>query len=242
MTNISGENAGTDLFGLIDGHNVLFVYSEQAKMPELAYCITSSLLEKKNMPISMLRFNEHTNRSSEEFKSQLCLHASLTEKDAGISIFSLGGSTCIDMTEVLMKLEEQMKLKQLIFLEDLGFLRWRHNKLPFMHFLDLLASAVKDKEGTMICTVALNALETETQKLLFTIFDEVLYVTGDAIQMGSKKSKDDIQYTFKNNRLTLKPAVNSDIKKIKEIFSLSLEERKELDKIVHEHIEEYRKA
>ena len=94
----------------------------------------------------------------------------------------------------------------------------------------------------MICTVALNALETETQKLLFTIFDEDLYVTEDAIQMGPKKSKDDIQYTFKNNRLTLKPAVNSDIKKIKEIFSLSLEERKELDKIVHEHIEEYRKA
>ena len=242
MTNISGENAGTDLFGLIDGHNVLFVYSEQAKMPELAYCITSSLLEKKGMLMSMLLFNEHTNGSSEEFKSHPGLHAELAEKCDGTSLFSVGSATCLDMTEVLMKLEEQMKLKQLVFLEDLGYLRWRRNKLPFLHFLDLLASHVKDKQGTMVCTVALNALETETQKLLFTIFDEVLYVTEDAIQMGPKKSKDDIQYTFKNNRLTLKPAVNSDIKKIKEIFSLSLEERKELDKIVHEHIEEYRKA
>jgi hypothetical protein len=60
--------------------------------------------------------------------------------------------------------------------------------------------------------------------------------------MGPKKSKDDIQYAFKNDSLMLKSAVSSDLKKIKEIFSLSLEERKELDKIVHEHIEEYRKA
>lgn len=242
MTEILSENAVTNLFGLIDGHNVLFTYSEQAKMPELAYCIMSSLLEKTGMPMSMVFFTEQTNGSWKKFKCHQNLHASFTEKYDGTSMFSVGGGTCIDMTEVLMKLEEQMKLKQLVFLEDLGFLRWRRNKLPFMHFLDLLASLMKDKEGTMVCTVALNALETDMQKLLFTIFDAVLYVTEDAIQMGSKKSKDDIQYTFKNNRLTLKPAVNSDIKKIKEIFSLSLEERKELDKIVHEHIEEYRKA
>ncbi|WP_321420767.1 hypothetical protein [uncultured Methanomethylovorans sp.] len=242
MTDILSENAVTNLFGLIDGHNVLFVYSEQAKMPELAYCITSSLLEKKSIPMSMVVFNEHTNGSSEKLKPHLNLHASLTEKCDGTSIFSVGGGTCIDMTEVLMNLEEQMKLKQLVFLEDLGYLRWSHNKLPFMHFLDLLASRVKDKEGTMICTVALNALETEIQKLLFTIFDEVLYVTEDAIQMGPKKSKDDIQYAFTNESLMLKSAVSSDLKKIKEIFSLSLEERKELDKIVQEHIEDYRKA
>jgi hypothetical protein len=84
--------------------------------------------------------------------------------------------------------------------------------------------------------------DTEIQKLLFTIFDTVLYVTEDAIQLGSKKSKDDIQYNFKNDRLLLKPAVSTDIKKVKEIFSLSVEERKELDKIVHEHIEDYRRS
>lgn len=242
MTDISGENAGTNLLGLIDGHNILFVYSEQVKMPELAYCIMSSLFEKKSMPMPMVFFTEQTTRLLGESIPHQNLHAAFIEKCDDALLFSAGGATCIDMTEVLMKLEEQMESKQLIFLEDLGFLRWRRNKLPFIHFLDVLASRVEDKEGTMICTVALNALETEMQKLLFTIFETVLYVTEDAIQLGLKKSKNDIQYALKDGRLMLKPAVNNDIKKIKEIFSLSLEERNELDKIVHEHIEEYRKV
>ncbi len=242
MTEILSENAVTNLFGLIDGHNVLFTYSEQAKMPELAYCIMSSILEKTGIPMSMVFFTEQTNGLWKKFKCYPNLHASFTEKYDGSSKFSAGGLTCIDMTEVLMNVEKKMKLKQLVLLEDLGFLRWHHNKISFMRFLDMLASRVSDKEGTMVCTVALDVLETDVQKLLFTIFDAVLYVTEDAIQMGSKKSKDDIQYAFKNDSLMLKSAVSSDLKKIKEIFSLSLEERKELDKIVHEHIEEYRKA
>jgi hypothetical protein len=242
MTEITGENAVTDLFGLIDGHNVLFAYSEQARMPKLAYCIISSLLEQTGMPISMVFFTEQTSGAQEELKYHQNLQSFITNTYDSSSKFSAGGVTCTDMTELLMDIEAKMQVNQLLFIEDLGFLRWRRNKIPFMRFLDLLASRVRDKKGTMICTVALNMFDTEIQKLLFTIFDTVLYVTEDAIQLGSKKSKDDIQYNFKNDRLLLKPAVSTDIKKVKEIFSLSVEERKELDKIVHEHIEDYRRS
>ncbi len=242
MTEITGKNAATELFDLIDGHSVLFAYGEQARMPELAYCIMSSLLEDTGVPMSMIFFTEQTNGSWEEFRSDHSLYPILASTYDSSLKFSAGGVTCTDMTELLMNIESKIKARQLLFLEDLGFLRWRHNKVPFMRFLDLLSSRVMDKKGTMICTVTLNMFDTETQKLLFTIFDTVLYVTEDAIQLGSKKSKDDIQYTFKNGRLMLKPAVSTDLKKVKEIFSLSVEERKELDKIVHEHIEEYRRS
>jgi hypothetical protein len=141
-----------------------------------------------------------------------------------------------------MNIESEIEARQLTFLEDLAFLRWRHNKIPFMRFLDLLSSRVRDKQGTMICTVALNMFDTETEKLLHTVFDTVLFVTEDAIQLGPKKSMEDIQYSLMNGRLILKPAVSTDLKKIKEIFSLSTEEKKELDKIVHEHIEEFRRS
>lgn len=241
MTEITGENAVTDLLGLIGGHNVLFAYSEQARMPELAYCITSSLLEQTGMSISMILFTEQTRGAQENLQCHQNLQPFIANTHDGSSKFSIGGVTCTDMTELLMNIEEKMQVNQLLCLEDLRFLRWRRNKLPFMHFLDLLACRVRDKKGTMICTIALNMFDTEIQKLLFTIFDTVLYVTEDAIQMGSKKSKDDIQYTFNDDRFLLKPAVSTDIKKVKEIFSLSVEERKELDKIVHEHIEDYRR-
>lgn len=242
MNEIIDGNAATDLFGLINDHNVLFAYSEQARMPELAYYITSSLLEKTGMPISMLFFTEYNNRSRKEVECSGNSYSVLNTMYDNVSKFSAGGVTCTDMTEVLMNVEAKMQLNQVLFLEDLGFLRWRDNKMPFMRFLDLLASCVREKKGTMICTVALNMFDTEIQKLLFTIFDTILYATEDAIQLGPKKSKDDIQYAFKNDRLMLKPAVSTDIKKVKEIFSLSVEERKELDKIVHEHIEEYRRS
>jgi hypothetical protein len=242
MNEITGENAATDLFGLINDHNVLFAYSEQARMPELAYCITSSLIEKTGMPISMLFFTEYNNGPRKEVGSSRNSYSVLNTMYDNVSKLSAGGVTCTDLTEVLMNVEAKMQLNQVLFLEDLGFLRWRDNKMPFMRFLDLLASCVREKKGTMICTVALNMFDTEIQKLLFTIFDTILYATEDAIQLGPKKSKDDIQYAFKNDRLMLKPAVSTDLKKVKEIFSLSVEERKELDKIVHEHIEEYRRS
>lgn len=242
MIEIVDENAVTDLFGLIEGYNVLFAYDEYARMPELAYCIGLSLLEKNSVPMYMISFTEQSNGVQ---KKQRCCQSAQLFNDAiysNSSKFIAGGATCIDMTEMLIKIEANLQEGQLLFLEDLGFLKWRHNKMPFMRFIDLLASRVKDKKGTMMCAVALNMFDTEVQKFLFEIFDTVLYITGDAIQLDSQKSKDDIQYAFLNDRLILKPAVSTDFKKVKEIFSLSPEEIEELDKIVCEQIEEYRKA
>jgi hypothetical protein len=242
MTGITDENAATDLFDLIDGHSVLFAYSSQTRMSELAYCIISSLLETTGVPMSMILFTEKGHEAWEEFRCNRNWNTGLAPTYATSLKYSVGGVTCTDMTELLMNIESEIEARQLTFLEDLAFLRWRHNKIPFMRFLDLLSSRVRDKQGTMICTVALNMFDTETEKLLHTVFDTVLFVTEDAIQLGPKKSKDDIQYSLKNGRLILKPAVSTDLKKIKEIFSLSTEEKKELDKIVHEHIEEFRRS
>jgi hypothetical protein len=145
------------------------------------------------------------------------------------------------MTSLLLDIESKIDQKQLIFLEDLGFIRWIKNKTAFLHFLDLLFSIMKDAKGTMICTIALNTFEIDIQKLLFSVFNTIFYVTEDSIQLGLKKSVNDIQYAFENGRLILKPAVSTDLRKVKEIFSLSPEEEKELDKIVHKHLEEYKK-
>jgi hypothetical protein len=244
MTEIKVENATKDLFGLIDGHAVLLAHGAQTRMPELVYCMMSSLAETTGVPMSMIFFTEQDRESCNEFG---CNHISdmdnvFAPPHGDLQKYSLGGVTCTDMTELLMKIESKMQARQLLFLEDLAFLRWRHNKIPFMRFLELLASRVRDKKGTMICTVALNMFDTETEKLLYTIFDTVLYLTEDAIKFGPRKSKDDIKYTLEDGRLLLKSVVSTDLKKVKEIFSLSMEDRKELDKIVHEHIEEYKRS
>lgn len=242
MTEITDEYAATDLFDLIDGHSVLFAYSTQTRMSELAYCIISSLLETTGVSMSAIFFTEQGQKAWEELRCNRNRNTGIAPTYDNSAKFSAGGVTCTDMTELLMNIESEIKERQLLFLEDLAFLRWRHNNIPFMRFLDLLSSRVREKKGTTVCTVALNMLDIETEKLLFSVFDTVLFVTEDAIQFGPKKSKDDIQYSLKEGRLILKPAVSTDLKKIKEIFSLSIEERKELDKIVHEHIEEFRRS
>ena len=242
MTEITGENVATDLFDLIEGHAILFTYGAQARMSELVYRMVASFVENTGVPMSMIFFTEQDRGPYNEFCCNHILDNAFAPNYENSSEYSSGGVTCTDMTELLMQIESKIQPRQLLFLEDLAFLRWRHNKVPFLRFLDLLSSRVRDKQGTLICTVAHNIFDTETEKLLHTVFDTVLYVTEDAIQFGPKKSKDDIQYALENGRLVLKPAVSTDLKKVKEIFSLSMEERKELDKIVHEHIEEYKRS
>ncbi len=244
MTEIKVENAAKDLVGLIDGHSVLFTYGAQTRMSELVYYMMYSLVETIGAPVPMVVFAEQSREPCNEFdcKNISDMDNVLAPAYGNLSKYSLGGVTCTDMTELLMRMESKIQARQLLFIEDLAFLRWRHNKVPFIRFLDLLSSRVKDKQGTMICTVGLNMFDTETEKLLYTVFDTVFYVTEDAIQFGPKKSKDDIQYTVEDGKMLLKPAVSTDLKKVKEIFSISMEDRKELDKIVHEHIEEYKRS
>ncbi|GEM_PF-3459657 len=242
MTDTTSENAVTDLFELINGHSVLFAYNAQTRMSELAYGIISSFLETTGVSMSLILFTEQGQELWKEFRWNKNWNAGLRSTCDHFAKFSAGGITCTDMTELLMDIESEIKTRQLLFLEDLAFLRWRHNKIPFMRFLEILSSRVREKKGTTVCTIALNMLDTEIEKLLFSVFDIVLFITEDAIQLGPKKSKDDIQYSLKDSKLVLRSAVSTDMKKIKEIFSLSIEEKEELDKIVHEHIEDFKRS
>ncbi|MBC7086226.1 MAG: hypothetical protein H5T43_07680 [Methanomethylovorans sp.] len=240
MTDSINKNIIHDLFHLINGHSVLFAYDEKAKMPEIVQCLISSFLDMNDISISTITFTEKTKWSCDNFKCNQCMYCMLYSKYGKFTKFS-AGLTSTDMTSLLLDIESKIDQKQLIFLEDLGFIRWIKNKTAFLHFLDLLFSIMKDAKGTMICTIALNTFEIDIQKLLFSVFNTIFYVTEDSIQLGLKKSVNDIQYAFENGRLILKPAVSTDLRKVKEIFSLSPEEEKELDKIVHKHLEEYKK-
>jgi hypothetical protein len=50
----------------------------------------------------------------------------------------------------------------------------------------------------------------------------------------------DVKYSIKGDTVYLEPFMQDDMNKIKEIFSLTPEEKKELDRIVGESLEEYR--
>jgi c-di-AMP phosphodiesterase-like protein len=89
----------------------------------------------------------------------------------------------------------------------------------------------------VISSIESNPLNAKMQQALFSAYDIVLHISKDTIQFKGSTEKKQINYSIKDNKVTLEPLFTSNYSRIKDIFDISPEETDTLDRIVKKHID-----
>ena len=145
-----------------------------------------------------------------------------------------------NFTNTLIKVEKLLsRSRHLILVADLTTLKQLQNNKSYIHFLSILLRKNGEYKNPMISLVSEEEIDPQVRTELIPYFKNE-FVLKDTRMKKISEELIDIRYDTSGNRLYLEPYMQNDINKIKEIFSLTPEEKKELDKIVGQSIEEYR--
>jgi hypothetical protein len=211
-----------DFCDVIRDKSSLFCYSENAEAEKLVYLLAQELIIKDNLPLIKICWNENNLISDED-----------AENTASFHLFK-------NFTSSMIKIEKLLSTKKhLILVTDLSTLKQEKNNKPYIHFLSVLLRKCGEYDSTMLTIVNEDKIENKVKNDLIPFFNNKFILNGKRIRKIGDEIID-LRYKLKENVLHLEPCLQSDMNKIKEIFSLTPEEKEELDKIVGQSLEEYR--
>lgn len=210
-----------NFLSLIEETNSIFCYDNDSEVSKLTEKIIQEMKRKEPLPVIRIYWNEYEKDSFADLDSVASIH-----------VFR-------NFTSALIKIEKLIsKSRHLILIEDLTKLKHEQNK-PYIIFLSILLRKSRENKSPAISMISADETNPLIRNEIMQFFENTFVLKNKRI----KKINDDlidIKYYLNEERLYLEPYMQSDINKIKEIFSLTLEEKKELDKIVGQSIEEYR--
>ncbi|WP_129582591.1 hypothetical protein [Methanolobus psychrotolerans] len=200
----------------------VFCYNKDSGSAEIIRLLTCEMEKQEFLPVIWIYWNEN---------GQMC---SLdVERVTSFHVFR-------NFTSTLIKIDKMLsKSKHLILLADLTTFKPEQNSQPYIHFISVLLRKNEEYNSTLVTMVN----EEEMNPLIRT--ELIPYFKNEFVLKNKrmKKTNDeliDIKYDTSRNILHLEPYLQNDLNKIREIFSLTPEEKKELDRIVGQSIEEYR--
>ncbi|WMW25335.1 hypothetical protein RE474_01035 [Methanolobus sediminis] len=222
MSNSTHERTLIDFLAVLRGKSSVFCYKDYLQTAELVTKIAQEIEKEDKIPVIRICWNEN-------------------EMDSG----NFSGNTSSfyifrNFTTALIKIEKMLSQgKHLIIVSDISYLEKDQNSRPYIRFLSILLRKSEEYGSAMIAMVGEKCSNPLVKAELIPYFkNEFLLAEGKIIK--NREEFPDVKYTIKGDNLYLKPSMQDDVNKIKEIFSLTPEEKKELDRIVGESLEEYR--
>ncbi len=210
-----------NFLSLIKETNSIFCYDNDQKVSELTEKIIQEMKKKEPLPVIKIYWNENEKDNYADLDSVAYIH-----------VFR-------NFTSALIKVEKLIsKSRHMIFIEDLTNLKHEQNK-PYINFLSVLLRKSRERKSPAISMIRADETNSLIRNEIMQFFENTFVLKDKRIK---KMSDDliDIKYHLNEEGLYLEPYMQNDINKIKEIFSLTQEEKKELDRIVGQSIEEYR--
>ncbi len=210
-----------EFLSLIEETNSIFCYDNDSEVSRLTEKIIQEMKRKESLPVIRIYWNEYEKDNFADLDSIASFH-----------VFR-------NFTSVLIKIEKLIsKSRHLILIEDLTKLKHEQNK-AYINFLSVLLRKSRENKIPVISMISADETNSLIRNEIIQFFENTFILKSKTI----KKISDDlidIKYYLNEEGLCLEPYMQNDINKIKEIFSLTQEEKKELDKIVGQSIEEYR--
>ncbi|MDY0386221.1 MAG: hypothetical protein RBT65_03650 [Methanolobus sp.] len=212
-----------NFLSLIEETNSIFCYDNDSEGSKLTEKVIQEMKRKEPLPVIRIYWNEYEKDNFADLDSIASLH-----------VFR-------NFTSALIKIEKLIsKSRHLIFIEDLTKLKHEQNK-PYINFLSVLLRKSRENKSPAISMISADERSSLIKNETMPLFENTFVLKNKRIRKTTDDSID-IKYCLNEKGLYLEPYMQNDISKIKEIFSLSQEEKKELDKIVGQSIEEYRSS
>ncbi len=207
---------------VVKENSSVFCYDKNPRAEELIRHIIKEMRTKETLPVIRIYWSINEQQNYSDVDSVTSFH-----------LFR-------NFTSTLIKIEKLLsRSRHLILVADLTTLKQLQNNKPYIHFLSILLRKSGEYRIPMISLVSEEEINPQIRNELIPYFKNE-FVLKDARMKKRSDELIDIRYVTSGGALYLEPYMQNDINKIKEIFSLTTEEKKELDKIVGQSIEEYR--
>jgi len=207
---------------VVKENSSVFCYDKNPRTEELIRHIIKEMRTKETLPVIRIYWSINEQQNYSDVDSVTSFH-----------LFR-------NFTSTLIKIEKLLsRSRHLILVADLTTLKQLQNNKPYIHFLSILLRKSGEYRIPMISLVSEEEINPQIRNELIPYFKNE-FVLKDARMKKRSDELIDIRYVTSGGALYLEPYMQNDINKIKEIFSLTTEEKKELDKIVGQSIEEYR--
>lgn len=212
-----------EFLDLLDQKRSVLSYTEGSEVPELLSLLSEKIESRESLPVIRVCWNEND----------------LPEKDGSANTTSF--HLFKNFTLTMIRIEKLLSArKHLVILSELCTLEQLKNNRPHIRFLSVLLQKCEEYQSTVVTTMNEEYTGRSVRTNLVPLFDNLFTLKKDKRIMDEKYGSIDIIYTIDGDELIIEPYMQSDMNKIKEIFSLTTEEKKELDKIVGQSLEEYR--
>jgi hypothetical protein len=222
MSNNKHERTLIELLAVLGGKSSVFCYKDGALAANLVTMITQEMEKEYKLPVIRICWNEN------ELDNEM-----LTDNTSSFYIFR-------NFTTALIRIEKLISRENhLIIISDISNLESEQNSRPYMRFLSILLRKNEEYGSTLVALVDKECRNPLVKAELIPHFRNCFMVTEGRI-IRDNDGLPDIRYSMKGGKLYLEPYLLDDVNKIKEIFSLTPEEKKELDRIVGQGLEEYR--
>jgi len=222
MANSTHERTLIDFLAVLREKSSVFCYKDNLQAPEFVTRITQEIEKEDRIPVIKICWNENE-LDNEGFAGNT----------TSFYIFR-------NFTTTLIKIERMLsKKKHLIIVSDISNLEIEQNSRPYIRFLSILLRKSEEYESTMIALVGEKCSNPLVKAELIPHFNNSFLLTEGKV-IKNREGFSDVKYSIKGDTVYLEPFMQDDMNKIKEIFSLTPEEKKELDRIVGESLEEYR--
>ncbi|TGC07458.1 hypothetical protein [Methanolobus halotolerans] len=143
-----------------------------------------------------------------------------------------------NLTSTMIKLERLVSDKvHLIILDSLEELALEVGMKPCSRFLSVLFRKSREQNRTVLSFYREDTIDANSAQYITRSFDNIFRTDGNNIfKQGSDVRTCD---TLPDNKKSTDPHISTEMEKIRDIFRLTPEEQKELDKIVGDRIREF---
>ncbi|WP_340818007.1 hypothetical protein [Methanolobus sp. WCC4] len=212
-----------EFLNILDRESSVLSYTEGSEVPDLLRSLSREIEKRDAVPVIKIIWNENE----------------LPDEDGtgNVTSFHLFKNFTTTMIRIGKLLSGE---KHLVVLSDLSSLEQLENNRPYIHFLSVLLRKCEKYESTVLTTMNDEYTCMSVRTDLIPFFNNLFMLEKGKRIKEAKDGAIDLRYTIDEDRLVLEPYMQSDMNKIKEIFSLTPEEKKELDRIVGQSLEEYR--
>ncbi len=212
----------TDLLDVLNEKSSVFCYKEDVKAPYILSKLAEEMKSYTSLPVIRICWNENEQKNITFIDELISFH-----------LFK-------NFTSAMIQIEKLLSNgRYLILLEDLSKLKQLKNNRSYMHFLSVLLNKSEKYRSTIMTTVDQEDVNLPIISYFVSQFSN-RFIIEDTIIKKTEDDLPDIKYKICGETLHLEPNLQTDMNKIKDIFSLTPEEKKELDRIVGQRLEEYK--
>ncbi|WP_407356226.1 hypothetical protein [Methanolobus sp. WCC5] len=227
MTIDTQDGTHAEFLDILNETSSVFFYNEENEIRPFMELLIKEIRNEEPLPVIHITWNE-----CESLNDHSTIDCS-TDDITSLHLFR-------NLTGTMIKIDKMLsKNRHLIIVQDLSTLKTEKDNKPYIHFLAVLIRKCMQHESTLIAIENQVNARPEIRDCPRPYFTNEFILQHKRIKKSGKKPLD-IRYEIKEGILYIEPCLQSDMNKLKEIFSLTPEEKKELDRIVGQSLEEYR--